>query len=286
MTSSAVDIAYRLAWRTRSARVGAHRSSVSGTGGMFRDLTSLLDARDPRRIDLRQSLRDPFENIHVRRFEQSSAIAVTMLVDVSRSMAFAGRTRKYALVKELAQVVSSSAVRTGDTFALLAADDSVRSDLHVPPTRRRSAIAQAADVLGAFIPKRTGVGGLVEAASLVGRRRGLVFLVSDFLMPESQLIAIFERLGPHDVVPIALYDSAEIEALPDWGLIELADLETGRRRLVVLRPSLKDAWRRRIEARRSDFRNITRRFGREPFEVTDTIDWERLAAHLVSGYRA
>jgi uncharacterized protein (DUF58 family) len=283
MTAAAVDIPYRLAWRTRAARAGAHRSSVAGSGGMFRDLTSLLDARDPRRIDLRQSLRDPFENIHVRRFEQTSAIAVTMLVDVSASMAFAGRTRKFALVRELAEVIASSAIRTGDTFKLIGADAQVRTELQQGASRARSAVGRTAEALRTFRPRVAGTAGLVEAATLTGTRRGLVFLVSDFLMPGTELAEILERLSRHDVIPIALYDSAEIDALPDWGLMELADLETGRRRLIVLRPSLKDAWRRRIEARRSDFRNIARRFGREPFEITDTIDWERFGAHLMSG---
>lgn len=285
MTQAAIDIPYRLAWRTRAARIGAHRSSHSGSGGMFRDLTSLLDARDPRRIDLRQTLRDPFEAVHVRRFEQTSAIAVTMLLDASGSMAFAGRTRKIALARQLAQVISASAVRSGDSFALLGADDRVRQDLSLAPSRARSTIRRARDMLATFKPSQAGSSGLVEAASLIGSRRGLVFLVSDFLMPTVQLIALFERLARHDVIPIALHDSAESAALPAWGLMELADLETGRRRLVVLRPSLKDAWHRRSEARRSDVRNIARRFGREPFEVTDTIDWERLGVHLTSGAR-
>jgi hypothetical protein len=285
MIETAVDIPYRLAWRTRTARVGAHRSTFAGTGGMFRDLTSLLDARDPRRIDLRQSLRDPFENTYVRRLEQTSAISVSVLMDVSTSMTFSGRSRKFALACDLAQTIASSAIRTGDTFALIAADTDVRTDLTLAPSRSRSAIAQKIDEMRRFVPSCAGAGGLIEAATLTTGRRGLVFLVSDFLMPDDRIHAIFERLSRHDVIPVALHDSAEIEALPEWGIVELVDLETGRRRLIVLRPSFKETWRRRIEARRSDFRSIARHYGREPFEVTDRIDWERLAAHLMSGAR-
>jgi hypothetical protein len=285
MIETAVDIPYRLAWRTRTARVGAHRSTFAGTGGMFRDLTSLLDARDPRRIDLRQSLRDPFENTYVRRLEQTSAISVSVLMDVSTSMTFSGRSRKFALACDLAQTIASSAIRTGDTFALIAADTDVRTDLTLAPSRSRSAIAQKIDEMRRFVPSCAGAGGLIEAATLTTGRRGLVFLVSDFLMPDDRIHAIFERLSRHDVIPVALHDSAEIEALPEWGIVELADLETGRRRLIVLRPSFKETWRRRIEARRSDFRSIARHYGREPFQVTDRIDWERLGAHLMSGAR-
>lgn len=285
MMPAAADIPYRLAWRTRSVRAGAHRSSVAGTGGMFRDLTSLLDARDPRRIDLRQSLRDPFGQVHIRRFEQTSAIVISMLVDVSASMTFAGRTRKQALAAELASVIARSAIRTGDKFSLRAADATPNTHLTLHATRSRTAAVRAADALRDFPADGRGSGGLAQAASLIGARRGLVFLVSDFLVPEAELETVFAALSRHDVVPIALYDSAEIDALPSWGLMELADLETGRRRLVMLRPSFKEAWRRRIEARRSDFRRLARRHGREPFEVTDRIDWERLGAHLSAGAR-
>src|SRR5262245_45957151 len=120
------DLAYRLAWRSRAVRAGAHRSTHRGAGGLFRDLASLLEHPDPRRIDVRQSLRDPFEAIHVRRFEQKSAVAVTMLLDVSGSMSFAGRTRKMRLAADLAAVIAASARRTGDTFSLIACDEAVR----------------------------------------------------------------------------------------------------------------------------------------------------------------
>ncbi len=75
-------------------RAGAHRGTLAGSGGLFRDFVSLLDYPDPRRIDLRVSVRDPFEAIHVRRFEQNSAISVYVLVDVSASMGFGGGNGK------------------------------------------------------------------------------------------------------------------------------------------------------------------------------------------------
>lgn len=285
MTPAAVDIPYRLAWRARSARAGAHRSSVNGSGGMFRDLTSLLDARDPRRIDLRQSLRDPFEAIHVRRFEQASSVGVVMLLDTSASMSFSGCCRKFELARQLAGTIGSSALRTGDAFSISGADTIIRPEVGQPPTRSRSALGECGRRLAAFRPTRAGSEGLVEAARRIGTRRCLVFLVSDFLMPASQTRRIFDALNPHDVIPVCLHDSAEMEALPEWGLVELADLESGRRRLVFLRPSLKAAWRKQTDEHRSTFRKIARSYGREPFEITDAVDWDRLGAHLVSGVR-
>jgi uncharacterized protein (DUF58 family) len=277
------DLPYRIIWRSRALRQGAHRSTHAGAGGVFRDLASLLAYRDPRRIDLRQTMRDPFGGLHVRRFEERSQIGVTMLLDVSGSMGFEGATRKMRLAAELAQVFAASVRRAGDTFALYGADETVRKELSVPPQRSRVGEDQMVAAIRTYVPRRKDASGLVEAARLVGRKRNLVLIVSDFLFSEIEIEALFEALSAHDVVPIRISDSRESAELPSWGLLELADLETGRRRLVAMRPSLRAVWQRRIEARRSFFRSLAARFGREPFEITDSIAWDRLGAHLATG---
>lgn len=278
-----VDLPYRIGWLSRALRQGAHRSTQYGASGAFRDLATLMEYRDPRRIDLRQTLRDPFDTLFVRRFEEKSQIAVTMLLDVSGSMAFSGQSRKMAIAADLAQVMASASRRAGDTFALYAADDAVREELCVAPTRSRSGEAEMAARLRSYVPARSGAGALEEAAGRIGRRRGLVLLVSDFLMPDEKLESVFESLSGHDIVPIRIVDSSESVSLPSWGLLELADLETGRRRLVAMRPSLKAEWQRRIEARRSFFRSLAVRYGRQPFEIRDRIRWDLLGSHLAVG---
>jgi hypothetical protein len=50
-----------------------------------------------------------------------------------------------------------------------------------------------------------------------------------------------------------------------------------------MRPSLKAEWQRRIEARRSFFRSLAARYGREPFEITDHIRWDLLGAQMAAG---
>lgn len=282
-TAAPVDLPYRIIWRSRALRQGAHRSTQAGAGGVFRDLATLLEYRDPRRIDMRQTLRDPFGTLHVRRFEEKSQIGVTMLLDVSGSMAFHGASRKMAIAADLARVFSAAVRRAGDTFALYASDEALREDLCVPPTRSRAGEAEMVAALQAYVPAPKGAKGLIDAALKIGRKRNLVLVVSDFLLPEDQLEALFEALSGHDVVPIRIADSRESAELPSWGLLELADLETGRRRLVAMRPSLKAEWQRRIEARRSLFRSLAARYGREPFEITDSIQWDRLGAHLATG---
>ncbi len=47
---------------------------------------------------------------------------------------------------------------------------------------------------------------------------------------------ILDALWRHDVVPVVVRDRGEEHDLPAWGLMELQDLETSRRRLAVMRP--------------------------------------------------
>ncbi len=277
------DVPYRLPWRSVGLRAGAHRGKLEGAGGFFHDFAPLLQRPDPRRIDLRVSARDPFEGLYVRRFEQKTAVSVYALVDVSASMGFRGNADKMRLAADLIAAVSASARRAGDAFGLFGCNEHIEPELHFPAMRGRGSEAEMLRRLRGYIPNGRGTQGLVSAASLIAGRRKLVLLISDFYMPRAETEAIFLVLSDHDIVPIVLSDSLEIEQLPRWGLLSLTDLEIGRRRLVVMRPSLRDAWRRRSEARRADLNAIAARYGREPFEVHDRIDWDRLAGYLIGG---
>jgi uncharacterized protein (DUF58 family) len=278
-----LDLPYRIPWRTRDVRAGAHRGTLAGSGGLFRDFVSILDYPDPRRIDLRASVRDPFETIHVRRFEQKSAISIYLLVDVSASMGFGGGNSKIGLAADIAAALATSARRVGDSFGLIGCDSAMRSELTFMATRSHAGERDMVERLRAFKPVRRGALGLAEAASLIAGRRKLVVVISDFLMPDEHITAVFQALSRHDVVPIMITFSSELRRLPRWGLVSLADLETGRRRLVVMRPALREAWQARDEARRAAFRAVANRYGRKPFEIVDRIDWDQLGAHLMGG---
>ncbi|ABD87469.1 DUF58 domain-containing protein [Rhodopseudomonas palustris] len=278
-SGSSRDLPYRVAWRARGVHAGAHRGRSSGAGGLFRDLATLLEAPDPRRLDLRASVRDPFEQLYVRRFEKSTAITLYALVDVSASMGFVGNMRKLEVAAAICAALALSARRIGDSFGVIGCDREIVPELHFPATRSRAGAAAAA--LSAFRPKRRGAGGLIDAAARIAGRRKLVLLISDFQIEADELSAVFEACAAHDTVPVQLIDSAELVSLPRWGLLPLADLETGQRRLVLLRPSLKAAWERARAEHDARLEALAARYARAPLRIVDRLDWERLAAHLM-----
>ena len=89
----------------------------------------------------------------------------------------------------------------------------------------------------------------------------MAFLISDFLLPLGLLREVFESLAQHDVIPVIVGDASEDVDLPSFGLMELADLETGARRLVFMRPELKRRW---LEAERERRAEIARWRGSWP----------------------
>lgn len=283
MSDELRDVAYSIPWRSSGIRAGAHRSHLYGGGGRFRDIVPLLSLPDPRRIAIRASASDPFERLLVRRYEQPSAIDVAVLVDVSASMSFNGRCHKIALAADLAQALATCAERAGDTFALLPFDKTLREDLRLQRTRSRAAHAEAIGKLRRYVPDSPGVQGIAEAATAASGTRKLIFLISDFLWSEDDARLAGEALAFHDVVPIEIDDSLQLDALPDWGLLNLRDLETGIRRLVAMRPSLKARWRAIRQEQRNRTRQIFDATTREMFTIRDRIDWMRLTSFLLYG---
>lgn len=285
MTSDALrDIAYRLPWRSSSVRNGTHRSRMTGGGGVFKDLAPLINQPDPRRLALRASLADPFETLKVKRLEQTTAVTVYVLVDVSASMAFRGATDKLAVAADLGEAISMCASRAGDYFGLIAFDRAVRTDAFLQRTRSRSAHHAAVVRLRALKPSLSGITGIAEATSVLAGPRKLVFLISDFIWSEDEFDSTFAGLAAHDVVPIEIDDSRQIDNLPEWGLLRFYDLETSKRRLVAMRPTLKEEWRRRRNARRASLHARCAEIGRDAFQVKDRIDWDRLSSYLMHGY--
>ena len=76
---------YKIDWRSKSHLPGHHRSNQSGGGIEFRGNVPLLSSPDPRRLDIRSSLSDPFDQWFVRSFRQRSQVPVYVLADLSAS---------------------------------------------------------------------------------------------------------------------------------------------------------------------------------------------------------
>jgi hypothetical protein len=271
---------YRIPGRATGSRPGGHRGRHAGDGPSFRHLAPLLAHPDPRRLDLRASLTDPFDSYKVRLYEQRSAIPVYAVADLSGSMAYRGAHPKTAVLADFIEGLAASVYRSGDTLGILAADDRVCSEFCLPPSRRPDAAFRLAGRLRRFRPQGAGCRGLGLAGRRLPERRGLVFLLSDFHMPLAFLRDILAGLARHDVVPVVLWDAGE--ALPQQrGIARLADLEGGGSRLLLLRPALRERLADNLHRRRERLAALFRQCGREPLFLARGFDADRITRYFL-----
>jgi uncharacterized protein (DUF58 family) len=82
----------------------------------------------------------------------------------------------------------------------------------------------------------------------VARRRALLLVVSDFLVPDGWQPALRRLAQRHEVVAVVLRDPREAE-LPDVGLVAFEDPETGEQLLVDTGDrALRERFRRAAQA--------------------------------------
>lgn len=234
------EITYHIRWSPCQHTYGTHRARQYGTNGNFRDYVPFWQQPDARRIDLRQSVRNPFGEIYVRQSEQQSWIAAYIIADLSASMRFGEGCPKMRILRSLTLGLASSAHRSGDAFGFIGCDEDIRPDFFLPASVKRGSEVTIAERLRHFVPRGLNAHGFRSVSKHLGASRKLVFLISDFHLPLDEIETVLSALYRHDVVPIVLRYSDEVQTLPSWGLVELRDLETGNLRRTFMRPYLRE----------------------------------------------
>jgi hypothetical protein len=277
------ELHYRVASPVLGHFPGHHRSRRGDSGFEFRGHATLLDAPDPRRLDLHASLRDPFGAWRVRLHHQRMANPVVMVADLSASMGFAGRQRKIEVLADFVDSLAWSAWRTGDRFGFIGCDATVRPDWLQLPTRARGSGQQLAQALRVWSPSglsARSADGLLQAPAYIGQQRALVFLVSDFHLPLSRIEAVLAALAAHEVVPVVLWDPLEFQVGAARGLLHAVDPESGRRRLVWWRPALRDRWQRAHQARHDALQRVFAARRQRPLFIEGAFDADAVTRHF------
>lgn len=278
--ASGGDIDYALRWRVQGIHPGSHRGTGSADMGVFRGLVPFERSPDMRRLDLRRSMRDPFGQLYVRQYQPRLAVAVYVVVDVSASMAAGGEKGKMAMAARLCSLLARAAHRIGDSFGLYACGREVHEEISFAASRNRAGVTAMLDRLKRTEPSDNSASGLMAAVPYLAGPRKLVFLISDFLFPLEDVDQTLGLFVQHDVIPVVLEDKA-IAGLPDWGIADFADMESGQCRFVLLRPSLKRRWLEMAAQRQEGMNEICRQHGNLPFRIQDRIDTEALNAYLL-----
>ena len=246
---------------------GRYNSAFKGRGMEFEEVRPYAVGDDVRTIDWNVSARtgEPF----IKKFREERELTVIIAVDVSGSLGFGTRGQlKRELVAELAATLAYAAIRNNDKVGLMLFTD--RVECFVPPRKGVRHVLRIIRELLAFEPEGSGT-NLSEAVEELNRaikRRAVVFAISDYQQEPDEWSASVKRSAlRHDLIPVVVSDRRELD-MPDVGLLELQDAETGRS--VFL-----DTSRRRVRNRFAGFasdqvasRNrMFRRMRLDPIEV-------------------
>lgn len=251
---------------------GEYHSVFKGRGMEFSEVREYQAGDDVRTIDWNVTSRTG--SLHVKKFVEERELTVLLAVDVSRSGDFGSVARsKLETAAEVAAVLAFSAVRNNDRVGLLLFTDEIEA--HVPPARGGEHVLRVVREVLCHEPRGRGtdIGKALRSAMTSLKKRSIVFVISDFIDANYEF-ALRVAARRHDVVAISVSDPREVE-LPNLGLIEVEDAETGERRLV-------DTGSRRVReshARRqaqvvNERRVLLRRMGVDLLEVATNTPYD------------
>jgi uncharacterized protein (DUF58 family) len=205
---------------------GEYHSVFKGRGMEFDEVREYAPGDDVRTIDWNVTARTG--KPYVKRFVEERELTVLLMVDLSASGAFGSSSQlKNEVAAELCALLAFSAIKNNDKVGVVAFTD--RVEKFIPPKKGASHVLRVVRDLLGFEPKGRGtnLAAALEFVGRIARRRSIVFLISDFLahqyLKPLRLVA-----ARHDLVALALTDPREQE-LPDVGLVELEDPESGER---------------------------------------------------------
>jgi len=212
-----------------SVFTGEYRSVFKGQGMEFSEVREYQAGDDVRTIDWNVTSRTG--SLHVKKFVEERELTVLLAVDVSRSGDFGSAGRNVLeTAAEVAAVLAFAAVRNNDRVGLLLFSDEI--EVHVPPAKGGEHVLRVVREVLCHEPRGRGtdIGKMLRAATSSLKKRSIVFVISDFLDDDYEF-ALRVASRKHDVVAISVSDPREAE-LPDLGLVEVEDAETGARRLI------------------------------------------------------
>lgn len=208
---------------------GEYHSTFKGRGMTFSEVRQYQFGDDVRNIDWNVTAR--YNEPYIKVFEEERELTMMLMVDISGSELF-GTTNQFKneIVTEISATLAFSALQNNDKVGLVLFSDQI--ELYIPPKKGKSHVLRIIRELLEFKPKsnKTDISEALKFLSSVMKKKAIVFLLSDFIASD------YERTlkitgNKHDVTGIRVYDERE-ESIPNLGMVQLEDVETGKVRLV------------------------------------------------------
>ena len=250
---------------------GEYESVFKGRGMEFDEVREYTPGDEIRSIDWNVTAR--MGHPYVKRFVEERELTIMFLVDLSASGSFGSIEKtKNEVAAELCALLSFSAVKNNDKVGLIIFTDTI--EMFIPPKKGVSHVLRLIRDLLNFKPKQAQT-NIAEALDYLGRvtnRKCVVFLISDFQSEgfEKPLRILGKR---HDLIALSIIDPREI-VMPDAGLVELEDAETGERVIIDTgNASVRKEFEKTGRARSSRLRDLFRSMDIDHTEVVTGRDY-------------
>ncbi|MGX1927863.1 DUF58 domain-containing protein [Flagellimonas sp. 2504JD4-2] len=211
---------------------GEYHSTFKGRGMTFSEVRQYQFGDDVRSIDWNVTAR--YNEPYVKVFEEERELTMMLMVDVSGSELFGTSNQfKKEVITEISATLAFSAMQNNDKVGLILFSDEV--ELFIPPKKGKSHVLRIIRELLEFSPKssETNIAEALKFLTNVMKKKAIVFVLSDFIADDydNTLRIVGNK---HDVTGIRVYDERE-ESIPNLGMVQMQDAETGLLQLVNTR---------------------------------------------------
>jgi len=250
---------------------GEYKSVFKGRGIEFDEVREYQPGDEMRTIDWNVTARmgRPF----VKRFIEEREQALFFLVDMSASgtIGTVGKTKNEAAT-EICALLAFSAIRNHDRVGLIIFTDEV--ELFIPPGKGQLHVLHIIEELLSFKPKRkkTNISCALEYLGKMVKRKCVTFLISDF--QDSNYEKALKIASHHyDLIAVTITDPRELE-MPDAGLVELVDAETGEQMLVdTAAAAAREKFNAAARAQHAEIRNMLSKLDIDQIDVHTDRDY-------------
>lgn len=234
---------------------GEYHSTFKGRGMTFSEVRQYQFGDDVRNIDWNVTAR--YNEPYIKVFEEERELTMMLVVDISGSEFFGTKNQfKNELVTEIAATLAFSALQNNDKIGLILFSDQI--ELFIPPKKGKSHVLRIIRELLEFEPQstQTDLAQALKYLHNVMKKKAIVFVLSDFIT-DNYRDTLKIVAGKHDVTGIRVYDPKE-EAIPNLGMVQMQDEETGELLLVNtaskrVRNQYHSFYRERVDAFKEAF---------------------------------
>ncbi len=236
---------------------GDRRSLNRGTGVEFADYRLYEHGDDLRYLDWNVYAR--LEKLFIKLFQADEELAISILIDTSRSMEF-GDPTKLAYAKQIAAALGYIALANSDRVALYTLADRLFAAL--PPTYGKSQYLRFQKALAAVeLGRATHLSECLTHFATSQPQAGVVIILSDFLDSAGYAKGINSLLGRGFVLILIHIQCLEEIDPPPHGEWRLEDAETGETKEITINEETIAHYRNRHKVFCEDLRGFCTKRG-------------------------